>query len=434
MACEHPQTIALKSGRYRYVPCGQCYTCRRRLVRQHQGKAMMEIARPHEPAHQQPGMFSFWSLTYEEEPKTQPRPHKLGWQGEGDDLHLWTGPVHQPDRGSEEFPQRIGLVDGFLAWIDPDGHEFLTEAECAEEHLRTLELKFNWTSDMIRRWETGDYQAVGTLRYSDIQKFLKRLRAEMERKLGLKLRFQVAGEYGGVTDRAHWHLIAAGLPQEHHDLVHELWEPYDTNGHVHPTRHQAVNLGKAVMRGPAGTYQAKDLAKSRHHWLRTPSQLDREPPRVEGSRCPPLGESYFNAWVEQMLPVYKLALLHPLPEGMRRDVFVCRWLRQAYTQVMVPTHGGRVEAFPTSATWRNRIRQILVPNDEVWSHATDAENAFQATRWELIQRNFAGLGDDHRRAVGEVRHRSLTKRSREIERISRRRAELEAAGKIQPAK
>lgn len=51
-----------------------------------------------------------------------------------------------------------------------------------------------------------------TLRHSDIQLFLKRLRATLA---PLKVRFFVAGEYGDLTMRPHYHVAIFGFPHCH---------------------------------------------------------------------------------------------------------------------------------------------------------------------------------------------------------------------------
>lgn len=56
--------------------------------------------------------------------------------------------------------------------------------------------------------ETGEYFINSTLRKSDIQKFIKRLRQQFPND---KIRYYVAGEYGETTHRAHWHAIIYGL-------------------------------------------------------------------------------------------------------------------------------------------------------------------------------------------------------------------------------
>lgn len=51
----------------------------------------------------------------------------------------------------------------------------------------------------------GDY--INTLLYSDIKKFLKRLRYHINKIYGEKIRYYIAGEYGPKHFRPHWHLI-----------------------------------------------------------------------------------------------------------------------------------------------------------------------------------------------------------------------------------
>lgn len=48
----------------------------------------------------------------------------------------------------------------------------------------------------------GDVPEAAVLCYSDVQKFLKRLRFD-----GYRVRYIVAGEYGAAKGRAHWHII-----------------------------------------------------------------------------------------------------------------------------------------------------------------------------------------------------------------------------------
>ncbi len=50
----------------------------------------------------------------------------------------------------------------------------------------------------------------GNLRKTDIQKFLKRLRKNLDRYHNTKIRYYLCGEYGEHSQRAHWHLIIFG--------------------------------------------------------------------------------------------------------------------------------------------------------------------------------------------------------------------------------
>lgn len=65
-----------------------------------------------------------------------------------------------------------------------------------------------------------------TLDYNDVQKFMKRLRINYQRKSqdDNKLRFFCCGEYGKRKGRPHYHLIIYGLPKEYQYLIDECWQ------------------------------------------------------------------------------------------------------------------------------------------------------------------------------------------------------------------
>ncbi|ALS03610.1 VP4 [Gokushovirus WZ-2015a] len=83
-----------------------------------------------------------------------------------------------------------------------------------DEHVPGMILK---TGELLRKaqyvWKPGEEapKSVQTLLYTDVQKFLKRLRKAYK----AKLRFFCAGEYGEQTARPHYHMILYG------------WEPTD---------------------------------------------------------------------------------------------------------------------------------------------------------------------------------------------------------------
>lgn len=52
---------------------------------------------------------------------------------------------------------------------------------------------------------------VPTLCYSDIQKFMKRLRKDLFKRYNIKVRFFCSREYGGKTFRPHYHIILFGF-------------------------------------------------------------------------------------------------------------------------------------------------------------------------------------------------------------------------------
>lgn len=75
-----------------------------------------------------------------------------------------------------------------------------SEVRC---HDRSSFITLTYDDNSLPR--TEDSYDLPTLRYSDVQGFLKRLRKSHS------VRFFCAGEYGGVTSRPHYHLILFGV-------------------------------------------------------------------------------------------------------------------------------------------------------------------------------------------------------------------------------
>lgn len=75
--------------------------------------------------------------------------------------------------------------------------------------------------------ETGEIFRGISLRKSDVQKFIKRLRYYYDK---MKIKYITAGEYGSQTLRPHYHLIVFGLPLEQDQLkkvgMSPLNDPY----------------------------------------------------------------------------------------------------------------------------------------------------------------------------------------------------------------
>lgn len=80
-----------------------------------------------------------------------------------------------------------------------------------------------------------DEHCTSTLSIEDVQKFLKRLRINLERKYaqqhGYKIRYSCVGEYGKNTRRPHYHLIIWNLRCYNHtdflavnQIVHDSWQ------------------------------------------------------------------------------------------------------------------------------------------------------------------------------------------------------------------
>lgn len=65
----------------------------------------------------------------------------------------------------------------------------------------------------VTNFETGEVGEVKTLDFDDLQKFMKRLRIEFERKYGVTdIRFYACGEYGEKKERPHFHIICFNCP------------------------------------------------------------------------------------------------------------------------------------------------------------------------------------------------------------------------------
>ena len=76
-------------------------------------------------------------------------------------------------------------------------------------HSSMIFITLTYNDDSIRytdivNKDTGVVHSAGMLEHNDVQLFIKRLRSSYKEK---KLRYMVAGEYGGKTKRPHYHMI-----------------------------------------------------------------------------------------------------------------------------------------------------------------------------------------------------------------------------------
>lgn len=126
-----------------------------------------------------------------------------------------------------------------------------------------------------------------TLKYDDVQKFLKRLR----KNSGQKFRYFAAGEYGDRTQRPHYHLIVYGL------VLDDL-KPYNIKKggyYVSEFIEKTWSRGNCLLaQGVGGTFAycagyvlKKQFGKKGDHYY-----LDRERPIARMSRNPGLGAHY----------------------------------------------------------------------------------------------------------------------------------------------
>lgn len=440
--CEYPQFIQ-RDRQTVVVPCGQCYTCRRGVVRRRQGQAAMEILHPQFRSHVLPEMQHFFTLTYADPaPQTKPVPHELGTVvDESGQVRPYRGP----------FPKGTGRIrweDDVPIW-DETGRR-VSKRMLADLHADYLEDRLNWSPDQVREWVDGTYAPLDTLVVRHRQNFMKRLRERVARAgLPDPIRFLISGEYGGVTDRPHWHLFLWGLPPEMTDVVHDAWSGYQTKdfvpGHVEPSRWECRVHRASVARGKAADYQSKDLVKGRGQLAVSPSMLARTRPHVQGSLKPPIGAAGYPWWFEhRIMSTVRLAQEEPLPEwfhsydeSVRREAYVCWRVRQAYTMLAVSLHGSLEKRYPTTTTWRRRVRADLgwgvdgiqslesVP----WDIATAYDLHLRAGDARFYEGEGRELFDEH---VGALRERAEVAQERERRRKEQKRARLVAAGKLRP--
>lgn len=435
--CLAPQFVKRPGGGERILPCGKCYNCRRKLVRKRQGQAVCEQRFPYYPEHGDPLCQHFLTFTYKKTPMTIPRPHKLGKivDSDGNEIGDFAGPFQKRDPNARDAKSREGIEkrSGRPCWAatgDP-----LTPAEIEEQHERYFLDRLGWSPQMLRNWETGNYDPEPTTRVKDIQMFIDRLRKRHSRSAGAEspLRYMFATEYGGVTERPHWHLLLWGLHHDNIEWVYKYWEDYQEGyGFVDPTLFDAKVNMKTVMGGRAATYQAKDLAKSRHEFVGTPGMYEVERPRVDGSRNPPIGDGAYSYWMETWIgKVIQKAENLPLRPGVDREEFVTRMVLDNYAILHVPIPNSRPQTFPTTRKWRERCRADLGISDENWEKALLAVEAEEQEKARLIRDNVDGLGDEHVEYLEELRDRNEETQRRERDRIEAKRAKLIAAGKLQ---
>jgi hypothetical protein len=118
----------------------------------------------------------------------------------------------------------------------------------------------------------ADHLRAAVLTYSDVQKYLKSLRAD-----GFPLRYFVVGEYGSQKGRAHWHMMAYWQERvPDHDLDKRFEEKHWPHGWSHfelPHKNSIRYVCK---------YIQKDIGKEERQG------------HLAMSKKPPLGADYFR--------------------------------------------------------------------------------------------------------------------------------------------
>jgi len=143
-----------------------------------------------------------------------------------------------------------------------------------------------------------------TLVYSDVQKFLKRLRNR-----GYNVRYIVAGEYGSRKGRAHWHIVLffQGKTVPLRDLKGDVFEPQESVFLARAKNDRITwapwHLGQVLIQQP-------EYASFRYVLKYVLKDLDSEYNRTHlaMSKKPPLGHDWLlglaQAYVDQGLPLH----------------------------------------------------------------------------------------------------------------------------------
>lgn len=214
-------------------------------------------------------------------------------------------------------------------------------------------------------------EAPKVLDYSHIQRFLKRER----KRLAKPLRFFVAGEYGDITGRAHWHMALFG------EDYSSTRRPYDSvlfedDGLTKSWSHGQVLIGKLEYDSAAyvASYVTKKLAgKSGYVVDPETGEIIRSPEMARMSLKPGLGYDYFRKYYDEIIrtgmiyvsgkrvpiPRYfldKAPMLHAIElKAQRYQASVERWAKEPEEQTAARRSQLRQVAAAALANKRRKI-------------------------------------------------------------------------------
>lgn len=160
-----------------------------------------------------------------------------------------------------------------------------------------------------------------SLEYPDFSGFMKRLRkrcvgVSIGPDGGRPIRFFVAGEYGGVTGRPHWHAILFNMRFKDQSrlfngdyrstLVEDLWDRGDVRIGEVSTARAAYVAGYTLKKAREAVYLDSVVDR------RTGELSDRRPPFVVMSRRPGIGAWWYRRFAGDVFPAD-----HAVQDGSR---------------------------------------------------------------------------------------------------------------------
>lgn len=219
----------------------------------------------------------------------------------------------------------------------------------------------------------GDGPNTATLIYSDVQKFLKKLRKD-----GYKVRYIVAGEYGSNKGRAHWHIVLffkGKVPDVEIEKTQYTFKYWD-HGYSYfqkPDYKGFYYLMKYALKDQTN----KQKVRTGH---------------LSMSKKPPLGQAYFLRLAEKHVtqgltpqdPFYSFPhivdrdgkLQKFMLRGRSRDTFLQHFKTQYYK---------KYKMYPSESTFFNEWEDKTV-REEV-----NLEDTFKSLKEEISLRKRAGL-------------------------------------------